>query len=96
MNAAKHTPGPWRVGRRGSVVADVAVPEMNGSDAVDYYGGHMVAESVVDKNAPVIAAAPELLQLVQELIDMEGPQPGTAAWADKARALVAKVTGSAA
>jgi hypothetical protein len=62
----KHNPGPWRVGRNGScVVADTPVPEMGGSDAVDYYGGHMIAESVVPRNAPPLAAAPELLAALQ-------------------------------
>ena len=57
----KHTQGPWRVGRKGCVVADVPVPEMGGSEDTHYYGGHMVAESIAEKNGPVIAAAPELL-----------------------------------
>lgn len=35
----------------------------------------------------------KLLAIIQELIDIEGPQPGTAAWADKARAAIAKATG---
>lgn len=35
----------------------------------------------------------ELLALLVELIDIEGPQPGTSAWADKARAAIAKATG---
>lgn len=62
-----HTPGPWRVGRPGSVVADHPVPEMDGSDAVDYYGGHLIAESVTAKNAPLLAAAPELLSAAKKL-----------------------------
>jgi len=44
-------------------------------------------------NAALIAAAPELLELLQELIDIEGPQPGTSDWGDKAIALIAKATG---
>jgi hypothetical protein len=32
----------------------------------------------------------KLLNLLQELIDIEGPQPGTAAWASKARAAIAE------
>ena len=35
----------------------------------------------------------ELLGLLQELIDIEGPQPGTAEWASKVRAAIAKATG---
>jgi len=58
---AKHTPGPWRVGRNGGcVVSDTpsenAIP---GSDAVEYYGGHLIGESITKANAAFIAAAPE-------------------------------------
>lgn len=63
---AKHTPGPWRAGSgtggKGSVVSDwLAVGALNGSDAIDYYGGNLIAESVAQENIPLIAAAPELL-----------------------------------
>jgi hypothetical protein len=60
-----HTPGPWRVGRTGCVVADAEViggPNgANGPENVAYYGGNLIAESVAPRNAPVLAAAPELL-----------------------------------
>lgn len=36
-----------------------------------------------------------LLSLVKELVDIEGPQPGTAEWADKAMALIDKCEGNA-
>ena len=36
-----------------------------------------------------------LLALVKELVDIEGPQPGTAEWADKAMALIDKCEGNA-
>lgn len=53
---SEHTKGLLRVGRPGAVVADHPVPEMSGSDALDYYGGHMVAESVTAANARRIVA----------------------------------------
>jgi len=43
-------------------------------------------------NARLIAAAPEMLALLNELIDIEGPQPGTAGWAAKVRAVITKAT----
>ncbi len=43
-----------------------------------------------DANAVLVAAAPELLALLEELIDIEGPCPGTATWATKVRAAIAK------
>lgn len=91
--SAAHTQGPWRSGR-GCVVADHPVPEMNGSDAVEYYGGHLIAESIAPQNIPVISAAPEMLALLQELVDIEGAQPGTQVWAEKVLAAIAKATGS--
>jgi hypothetical protein len=40
----------------GAVVSDTPVPEISGSDAVDYYGGHLIAESVTPSNARRIVA----------------------------------------
>lgn len=63
----KHTPGPWRIGKHyGAVVADHPVPEMSGSDHVQAYGGHMVGESIAPRNRPLIAAAPEMFDLLKE------------------------------
>lgn len=56
-----HTKGLLRVGKGHAVVADHPVPEMRGSDAIDYYGGHMVAESVTAANASRIVACWNLL-----------------------------------
>lgn len=90
-----HTKGPWRRGNDGrSIVADYPIENgLNSSDDVQYYGGYLIAESCSGVNIPLLIVAPELLQLLQELVDIEGPQPGTAAWADKVRAAIAKVTG---
>ncbi len=52
----------------------------------------MVAESITQENAKLIAAAPELLALLIELIDIEGPQPGTGMWANKVEAAIKKAT----
>lgn len=57
----EHTKGLLRVGKGHAVVADHPVPEMSGSDALDYYGGHMVAESVTAANARRIVACWNLL-----------------------------------
>ena len=53
---SEHTKGLLRVGHSGAVVADHPIPEMSGSDAVEYYGGHMVAESVTAANARRLVA----------------------------------------
>jgi hypothetical protein len=53
---SNHTKTPWRTGKSHCVVADEPVPGMNGSDAFEYYGGHLIAESVTPKNARRIVA----------------------------------------
>jgi hypothetical protein len=64
-----HTPGPWHIGKSaGAVVADVPVEDgVTGTGDVEYYGGHLVAETVAPCNRPLIAAAPKLLSALREL-----------------------------
>ena len=94
----KHTPGPWKAHFdeayfvTGPDLGRVAMT-MNLKAAYGMGGRRSGNESAA--NCRLIAAAPDLLALLQELIDIEGPQPGTAAWADKARAAIAKATGEA-
>lgn len=71
MSAPKHTPGPWRASPRGgAVVADFPVPEISGSDDVEAYGGHLIAESIAPQNVPVIAAAADLLQVAKDFSEV--------------------------
>jgi hypothetical protein len=44
--------------------------------------------------ARMVEALPDMLALLRELIDIEGPQPGTADWAEKVRVAIAKATGA--
>lgn len=68
----QYTLGPWRPGKTGGcVVADHPVPEIGGSDAVDYYGGHLIAESIAPQNVPLIAAAPDLLEALEMVRDAD-------------------------
>jgi hypothetical protein len=67
----EHTKTPWRVGRKGgAVVADEPVPEMGGSDDVEYYGGHMVAESLVPRNTAFIVRACNAHEQLVEALTM--------------------------
>ena len=102
----KHTPGPWRAGSgtsgKGSVVSDqLAIGALNGSDAVEYYGGNLIAESVAQENIPLIAAAPELFDVVIMIRDADDDcgrdnLPRIPACARAAiDAAIAKATGSA-
>jgi hypothetical protein len=51
-----HTQEPWRTGRAGAVVANFPIKEIGGSDDIEYYGGHLVCESVTKSNAARIVA----------------------------------------
>ena len=86
MTKAKHTPGPWEVEYKVNVKSSkgdfVASCGCNGRDI-----------DVSISNARLIAAAPEMLELLEDLIDMEGPQPGCASWAEKVQAVIKKATG---
>ena len=70
---SEHTKGLLRVGHSGAVVADHPIPEMSGSDATEYYGGHLVAESVTAANARRLAACWNLLHE----FDTEAIEAGT-------------------
>lgn len=91
--SAKHTPGPWRV-----VISD------NGDRCeIEAANKDCVARAFApfpfdtswderDANARLIAAAPELLEALQDLVDtgfVGGPQ------LKRAQAAIAKATGSA-
>lgn len=95
----KHTPGPWRVSR-GAVVADHPVPEIGGSDATDYYGGHLIAESIAPQNRAVIAAAPDMLAALKMVTATCGPSAywdgETRAFLEAAEAAIAKAEPDAA
>lgn len=64
-----HTPGPWRKGKwGGSVVANHRAPRVAGSDEVEFYGGHLIAESIAPQNIPLIAAAPRMSDALWSLL----------------------------
>jgi len=64
---SEHTPGPWRLGRPGAVVADNPKHIMQGGSDVEYYGGYCVCESVTLSNACLIASAPEMASTLKEV-----------------------------
>jgi len=56
-----HTPTPWRIGKNGGVVSDSAeglvINGAFGKEAVEYYGGNLICESVTRANAEFIVEA---------------------------------------
>lgn len=70
---SNHTPGPWRSGKWGaSIVCDTPIQGgINGSDAVESYGGHLIAESISACNQPLIIAAPDLLSIAQRWLALD-------------------------
>ena len=63
---ATHTPGPWRIGSHGGIVADFPIAHgVKGTDDTAYYGGYLICETVAPCNQPLIAAAPDLLAALE-------------------------------
>jgi hypothetical protein len=85
----KHTPEPWRVGKL-TVIADTNQGlSINGSyckQALNYYGGYLIAESITENNASRIVAcvnacagmddpAKEISTLRARIAELEQPKP---------------------
>jgi len=103
------TPGPWKVrevcGKPSNEIVGSESVHTNGlprnslissasySDVVCEVHGWMELDAP-KANARLIAAAPDLLSLLIELTDIEGPQPGHIAWANKVKAAIKKATES--
>ena len=83
--ADKHTPGPWKIG----------TPPPNGEQTVGTDQGLMVAVATTGAgvqtkaNASLIAAAPDLLDVLEELV----AEFGVCGLTEKACAAIAKATG---
>jgi len=88
---AKHTTGPWsqKLDHKGEPEARVLGPDGSMIAELDGYCDDYRTEIA---NARLIAAAPELLDALQNAVEDEP----NATFADHARAIIAKATGSAA
>ena len=70
-------PLSWKYGKIcGTVVSECPTHDaFIGSDAVEYYGGYLIAESVAPSNQALIAAAPSMLKALKHLEDFDIPMP---------------------
>ena len=98
-----HTPGPWSIyetaGNGGNIPArmEVVAPESERAKRLiaNVYGFKLPEGRA---NARLIAAAPELLEVIREAVDSAEREmakgrkasPGLATWLEKARAALAK------
>ena len=59
MSDTKHSAFPWRTGTGGSIVCDDESlgPGCDDSGALEYYGGHVVCETLTPANAEFIVRA---------------------------------------
>jgi len=102
--SAQHTPGPWRLEEGTNLVWGACNPD----DTTSYGMGMPVAEAKVELNktydweqscvnARLIAAAPDLLDALQRMVDWAGDMPHTSERLDVivARVAIAKATGAA-
>ena len=78
----KHSAFPWRAGSGGSIVCDDASlgPGTDDADALEFYGGHVVCETVTPTNrdfivrachshADLLAACEALMSEISDLTD---------------------------
>lgn len=98
MSAAKHTPGPWRVNDNPMAMSEYCIlAESRGTGfgasvatANQREGYNSLSPEEAKANASLIAAAPELLEALMELLaEAEGCE-------EKARAAITKAQGGAA
>lgn len=87
MSGAKHTPGPWTVDAE-EFTTDIYAGEKR--VAVVYGLGDMKSKKTMPFNAALIAGAPIMLALLEELVSIEGPQPGHREWYRRVVDVIAK------
>jgi len=65
----KHTPGTWTRAKNGGGVVSDTVPDNytkdTGHNDFEYYGGFLIAESVLEDNIPILCAAPAMLEALK-------------------------------
>ena len=85
---ATHTPGPW-------YAHGTKVSTWETQDEIDFHGDEVIAETGYSANARLIAAAPEMYEVLSELLDTLEMSKGYGfdEEYEKAREVLAKVEG---
>lgn len=93
MNETKHTPGPWTIEIPDKRSTDVKVCGPIGSGFVAYLAPHDL--EVVQANAHLIAAAPEMLETLKALCGTADSVMGAIDWPEyrQARTAITKAIG---
>lgn len=91
----KHTPGPWKIHDEGNTYPLEIFPAAGGTLIASVTkaanGPAGITQEVGRANASLIAAAPELLELLKQFVsDIEERDPIYPTWIDAARAAIAK------
>ena len=94
--ADKHTPGPWNIGSSDLPVSRLSIHCKGHKDSCHSTVALMVSRGAIGishdeefANARLIAAAPDLLDVLEELV----AEFGVCGLTEKARAAIAKATG---
>lgn len=93
--------GDWKVsGVDDSIYCFVYSDKESDSNALSYQeiaccaGGYLVAESIKrGAQSRLISLAPRMLSLLEELVDIEGDQPGDYMWGRKVNEIIKEIKG---
>jgi len=91
----KHTPGPWKTVRPESQYSNSVRVFTERSQYLATVGGSDQLLDEIIANARLIAAAPELLEALQEVIE-DGLKTNMESWITKAKDAIDKATGASA
>jgi hypothetical protein len=91
---SKHTPGPWEIQRDSGLHIYITQPSDTFNRVPGYYAEvrrFTTDQSQVEANAHLIAAAPDLLKVLETILECGSVNDQY--WVDDARAAIAKARG---
>lgn len=89
----RHTPGPWEAGHYSSVVGLPVMAQPDKTKNTIVICGVRGDRHEAEANARLIAAAPDLLSVVQDWLKVGNDLKARTAVRERARAAIAKATG---